>query len=373
MMPRKIFAAVITVGLAGTGCSPSGYTTDASSASAIDDTEAIAASRAFFASIADDSPGCTIAVSRDGQVVWVEAFGAAKLDPLTPMTTESVVDIGSTSKQFTASAIGLLVTEGKVDLAAPLSTYVVGLPAWSDRVTVSHMIHHVSGIPDYIDLLLDKGFAFEDVTTDADALAALREATELDFEPETSWEYSNSNYFLLAQIVLAVTGDDLGALLTERVFTPLVMDAVMDPLTTNPLKAASYEENGAGGWQNADSPWQQLGDGGIQTTPTELLKWATQYWEPTIGAPDLDTLRWVDMSVMPESEGYYGYGIIETELDGQRALSHSGGWGGFETTFVVVPAAKLAVAGTCNADAVFPVGKESEIGEDIAVAFLTSV
>lgn len=377
MLHRNPSPALVCIGLLLAACS----TTDSSNsvasttarAGSFDDTEAIATSRAFFASIGDDSPGCTVAVARDGRIVWSEAFGAAKLDPLTPMTTATVVDIGSTSKQFTASAVGLLVIEGDVDLNEPIATYVSGLPGWGERVTVTQMIHHESGIPDYIDLLLDQGFELTDVTTDADALAALAEATTLDFEPGTSWEYSNSNYFLLGQIVLNVTGDDLGAFLADRVFTPLGMAAVMEPLTSNPLKAFSYEDDGGGGWERADSQWQQLGDGGVQTTPTELLKWASQYWDPTIGGAALDALRWQDMATEPGDEPEkYGFGISETDLEGWRSLTHSGGWGGFETTFVVVPEAKLAVAGTCNAEEVFPVAEQSELGADIAAAFLKS-
>ncbi len=342
-----------------------------------DDTDAIETARSFFASISPTDPGCTMAVSRNGEVVWAEAFGAAKLDPLTPMTTETVVDIGSTSKQFTATSIGLLANEGKVDLSAPISTYIPGLPAWGDEVTVLQMIHHTSGIPDYIGLLLGKGFSFTETTTDADALAALAEATELDFEPETRWEYSNSNYFLLGQIVLSVTGDDLGAFIAERIFAPLSMDAVMDPLTTNPLKSFSYEEDGAGGWRSADSPWQQLGDGGIQITPTELLKWASQYADATIGGPEMAGLR-TDLVPMAGTgvPAEYGYGIMQIDLDGQTAMTHAGGWGGFVTSFLTVPDEALAVAGTCNAGAVVPESKYTavggDVGADIAAAFLAS-
>jgi CubicO group peptidase (beta-lactamase class C family) len=346
-------------------------------ATEFDDTAAIAKAQSFFASITPTSPGCTVAVSRNGQIVWSEGFGAAKLEPLTPMTTETVVDIGSTSKQFTATSVGLLANEGKVDLSAPISTYIPGLPEWGNRVTVLQMIHHTSGIPDYIGLLLEKGFAFTETTTDADALTALAEATALDFEPETSWAYSNSNYFLLGQIVLNVTGDDLGAFVAERIFTPLGMDAVMDPLTTNPLKSFSYEEDGAGGWKSADSPWQQLGDGGIQITPTELLKWASQYAEATIGGPGMAELR-TDMVPTGEAglPAEYGYGIMKIDLDGQTAMTHSGGWGGFVTSFITVPDEALAVAGTCNAGAVVPTGEYGpvggDIGADIAAAFLAS-
>ena len=106
-----------------------------------------------------DEPGCTVAVGRDGAVVFAEAYGAARLDPFEPMTVDTVVDIGSVSKQFTATAILLLAERGMVDLDAPLSTYLPDLPAWAARPTLAQLIHHQSGIPDYIDLLFDRGFA----------------------------------------------------------------------------------------------------------------------------------------------------------------------------------------------------------------------
>ena len=91
-------------------------------------------------------------------MVFAEAYGAARLDPFEPMTVDTVVDIGSVSKQFTATAILMLAERGKVDFDAPLSTYLPDLPAWASRPTIAQLIHHQSGIPDYIDLLVDRGF-----------------------------------------------------------------------------------------------------------------------------------------------------------------------------------------------------------------------
>ncbi|HEX3088117.1 MAG TPA: serine hydrolase domain-containing protein, partial [Ilumatobacteraceae bacterium] len=163
--------------------------------------------RSLFKKLSAGEPGCTVAVGRDGTVVFAEAYGAARLDPLEPMTVDTVVDIGSVSKQFTATAVLLLAERGKIDLDAPLSTYLPDLPAWASRPTIAQMIHHQSGIPDYIDLLLDRGFTETGSSpTIADALAALGDVADLHFEPGTSWEYSNSNYFLLGQVVQAVTG-----------------------------------------------------------------------------------------------------------------------------------------------------------------------
>lgn len=347
-------------------------TTPSTTGPADDDTRAIAATRAIYSSIADDDPGCTVAVGRGGDVIFAEAYGASLLDPQVPMTTDTVVDIGSTSKQFTATAIALLAEDGRVDLDASLATYVSDLPAWSEQVTVRQLIHHQSGIEDYIVLLVQSGVALTDPADDADALRVLNEATELRFEPGTGWEYSNSNYFLLAQVVLNVTSDDLGTFLSREVFELLDLRAVMDPTAAIAEKATSYGDAG-GTWQVADSPWTQLGDGGVQTTPSELVHWASQYWAPTIGGPDINTIRFDDAVLFDSGEASaprYGFGMIEFDLDGRRVLTHSGEWGGFATTFVVVPDEQLVVTGTCTAPESVPVTDSGDVGIDIVRAWL---
>lgn len=315
--------------------------------------DAAAATDALFADLADDEPGCTWAVGIDGEVVHAGAGGAASLEDATPMDTDTVVDIGSTSKQFTATAILLLALRSELDPTLTIDTYLPDLPDWAAEVTVQQLAHHVSGIPDYVSLLLDAGFEFSDVTTDADTFAVLDEVTELDFVPGDHFEYSNSNFFLLGQIVLAVTGEDLGTYLATEVFEPLGLDMVMDPTADIAEKATSYEwDDDSQSWIVADSPWEQLGDGGIQTTPSELVRWAAEYWAPTIGgsdSTDLNDARLGDTVEADDGVGYgWGIGILEMSGLG-TVLSHSGGWGGFVTSFDVLPDDQLAVAATCTA------------------------
>eukprot|EP01041_Mallomonas_annulata_P015198 gene15198-32199_t len=302
----------------------------------------------MFAPITADMPGCTVAASRGGEVVFAEAVGAARLDPAVPMTVETVVDIGSTSKQFTATAVLLLAERGELDLDAPLSSVLGDLPAWADDTSIRQLMHHESGIPDYIGLLADEGFSLGEVTTDDDALDALGDVTELEFEPGTSWAYSNSNYFLMGQIVLAVTGDDLGTFLADEVFEPLDLDMVMDPTAAIAEKATSYDGEGDGRFV-ADSLWQQLGDGAIQTTPTQLVRWASEYWSPELGLTIDDRL---DQAPAPDGlpgDGVYGAGIFALDDDELgRVLRHSGGWGGFVTVFAVAPDLEVAIAATCT-------------------------
>ena len=327
-----------------------------------------AATRALFAGVAGGDPGCSVAVGRDGQVVLADAFGAASLVPSTPMSPATVVDIGSTSKQFTATAIALLSERGAIHLDDSLAVYVPGLPDWASTVTLREMLHHTSGIPDYIGLLSQE---FSQPATDADALNAIAQAQALDFTPGTSWEYSNSNYFLLGQVVLEMTGDDLGRFLTDEVFGPLHLDAVMDPTAAIAGKAVSYERDG-GRWVDATSPWTQTGDGGVQTTPSQLVKWAAQYWDPTIGDPDINILR-LDGAVHTDDPAErYGFGIFETTLDGEQILEHSGSWEGFATSFVVAPDRHLAVAVTCTSNETVPASANGDIGYDVMSLWLAA-
>lgn len=326
---------------------------------------AIEATRAVFDAVGADDPGCTVAVGIDGEVVYAEAFGAARLDPSEPMTTETIVDIGSTSKQFTATAALLLAQRGEVDLDEALSAYLPDLADWDGDPTVRQLIHHTSGIPDYISLLVEDGFELTGSSTDADALDALAEVAELDFAPGSSWAYSNSNYFLLGQVVLAVTGLPLDEFLDREVFEPLALDMVMDPVAALDGKAVSYEGTGERRVV-ADSKWEQLGDGGIQTTPSELVRWATQYWTPTIGAESMLSDRLDDAAEIkdPTGEvvGRYGAGIeIIDDPDIGTMLSHSGGWGGFVTAFVLVPEQRVALAATCTSpDTAMALGVDSD-------------
>ncbi len=314
--------------------------------------------RGLFARLRGGDPGCTVAVGRGGAVVFAEAYGAARLDPFEPMTVDTVVDIASVSKQFTATAILLLAERGAVDLDASLSTYLPELPAWASQTTVAQLMHHESGIPDYIDLLVKRGFDETGTSpTIADALAVLGDVVDLRFAPGARWEYSNSNYFLLSQVVLVVTGDDLGTFLTAEVFEPLGLEMVMDPVAAIENKAVSYKDAG-GKWQVADSRWvPTIGAGSVQTTPSQMVTWAAQYWEPTIGAPTIDAERFeaavdapVAVDVDVEGGIRYGAGIFEADVGGDvgRVLSHSGYWGGFVTVFSVAPKHRVAVAVTCT-------------------------
>lgn len=150
-----------------------------------------------------DEPGCSAAVGVEGKVIWSGVRGIADLASGAKITTDTVFDIASVSKQFTATAILLLVEAGKLTLDDPISQYVPELPDWAQTVTVEQLMHQTSGIPDYVALLAARGYQVSDRTIEAEARQALAAAPELQFKPGTRFDYSNSNYLLLGRLSTA--------------------------------------------------------------------------------------------------------------------------------------------------------------------------
>ncbi|MET1005258.1 MAG: serine hydrolase domain-containing protein [Propionibacteriaceae bacterium] len=294
-----------------------------------------------------DEPGCTAAVGEEGRVVWQGVRGVADLKTAASITPETVVDIGSVSKQFTATALLLLVQDGQLELSDRLADHVDGLPGWSRQTTLEQLMHHTSGIPDYGRLLLDAGYEESERTVQQDALDALAAAPRLEFSPGAQWEYSNSNYLLLAEVIETVSGTTLSRFVAERVFKPLQLDMVIDPVGDVAHKAVSYRAAN-GSFSVYDSRWEQIGDGAIQTTPSELVRWADNYRTGEVGGEELLRATLADAvdDTIGGGGGRYGAGIVEAP-DG--SLWHAGAFEGFRTEFWVSADRRLAVALACNA------------------------
>lgn len=322
----------------------------------------------LFVDIPDAYPGCSAALAIDGKVVFRAAYGAARLDPLTPLTPDTAVEIASTTKQFTATAILMLEDRGLLESGHRLSQYLGRLPDWADAVTVGHALKHTSGIPDYLHPLVESGIAFTDVATGHDTLRYLASVAELRFEPGTSFEYSNSNYVLLGLVVAEVTGRPLADFVEHEILGALELAGVMTRPDHSTTAAQSYCET-ANGWASVVHPWTQVGDGGMQTTPTDLVRFADEYWRPTLVSAEIAERRFLDPAVAGGA-GRYGYGMYERWVDGRRTLRHAGEWESFVTSFVVVPALRAAACVvSCTFDSPI-VDFDNEIGDRLVGAWL---
>lgn len=297
------------------------------------------------------APGCSAAVGVKGTVVWTGVRGVADTSTGKAIAPDTVFDIASLSKQFTATALLLLVDAGKLALDDALSRQVPELPAWAGTVTVGQLMHQTSGIPDYVGLLEAQGLQITDRTTEGQALQALGAVPALEFQPGSKFEYSNSNYLLLGEIVHRVSKAPLPQFLTEHIFRPLDLAMAVDPAEAIPGEAVGYDKDGDE-YRPTKPGWQQIGDGGIQTTPSQLVRWADNYRTGRVGGPAL--LQAQLAGAVPTGDGggdNYGAGIY-VAADG--TLTHDGFWAGFVAAFRVSKDRATSLAISCNTDSQDP-------------------
>jgi CubicO group peptidase (beta-lactamase class C family) len=302
----------------------------------------------------NDEPGCSAAVGEEGKVVWAGARGVADVATGAKLTADTVFDIGSVSKQFTAAAVLLLADAGRLSTEDTVAEHLSGLPKWAGQVTIAQMIHHTSGIPELTTLVESRGHSLSQHVTHAQIVQAVATAPALGFTPGSRFEYSNSNYLLLAEIVRDVSGVPLPRFLQDKIFAPLGLDMRLDPDGTIPGKALSYQlapDNS--GPKVVDFHWAELGPGGIQTTPSELVRWGDNYRTGAVGGERLLRAQLADpvenrlaasaLGLGPV--GAYGAGV---EIAGNGTIVHTGGWEGFRTAFEVSPDRSTVLAVACN-------------------------
>jgi CubicO group peptidase (beta-lactamase class C family) len=300
------------------------------------------------AHLAEHRPGCSAAVGIDGVVVWSGSHGVADMASGAKLTTDSVFDIGGASQHFTAVAILLLAGEGALNLDDTVASHLPGLPDWADRLTVDQLLHHTTGIPDYVGLLRRQGHEFTQRTTQLQALQAVAGSRELLFDPGQGWlSGSHSNYLLLAEIVGTVAGMDLPQYLRMKVFDPLGLDIVMSRTGVVPNKAKSYFDEGHGP-QPLDWNWEQLGIGGVQARPAELVRWADNFRTGAVGGQrllDAQLANPVNDTADDGEKFAFGAGV---DILGDGTLLMGGGWEGFRTGLRILPDRHTSLALSCN-------------------------
>ena len=306
---------------------------------------------AVFAEFAKPgSPGCALAVVQNGRIAYEKGYGLASVELGVPITPKTVFDIGSTSKQITAASILLLAQDGKLSLDDDIHKYVPELPDYGVPVTIRHLLHHTSGMRDYINVMALAGINVEDWTTDDDALAALVRQKTLDFRPGEEHSYSNSGYFLLSVIVKRVSGKSLRAFAQERIFDPLAMTSTHyldDHTEIVPGRASSYAPK-PDGFTVQSANWEQTGDGAVQTTVEDLAKWDQNFYAPKVGGPWLVEQLQTTGTLNSGEKLTYARGLVVEEYRGLRRVSHGGAWAGFRAQLMRFPDPKLSVITLCN-------------------------
>ena len=336
-----------------TGCAPAGddaapSTIDAATAARVD---------ALFADYASASgPGCSLGVLRDGRLFHATGYGTANLDHGIPNGPATIFRTGSVSKQFTAGAIALLAIRGELELDAPVQRYIPEFPDYPVPPTVRHLIHHTSGVRDYIVLMSLAGNRSEDFYTNQEVLDAINRQRELNFTPGAEYLYSNAGYFLLGEIVARISGKSLREFSAAEFFVPLDMTHTHfhdDHNEIVPNRAIGYAPADDGFRINVTT-LDMVGDGGVFTSVEEWVAWDRNLTEGTVGGPEWVALMH-DRGVLNSGDTIpYAFGISHGEHRGLATVGHTGSWVGYRAAMSRYPEAGYSFVAFCNRSAIAP-------------------
>ncbi len=285
----------------------------------------------------------TVLVARKGKIIYEKAFGMADREWNVPNTIDTKFEIGSITKQFTASCVLQLANEGKLSLDDKLSKYFPDFPK-ADSVTIHMLLTHTSGIKDYTEL--QEFGKMATLPIEKDTMVALIKKQPFDFSPGTKWNYSSSGYYLLGYIIEKVTGKSYSDYVLENVIQKagLKNTCVNRWDTILPYRAKGYEKTQNEGWKNANyiSMEGPFSAGAISSTIEDLYQWNKALFSNKIISPTM-----LSKMTTPYME-HYGYGLSIDTFHHHLRIGHGGRINGFTSFLGYFPSDDVVVVGLSN-------------------------
>jgi len=319
-----------------------------------------------------DSPGCAMAVVRDGRIVYKHGYGMADLDHDIPITPSTVFHVASMSKQFTATAIVLLAQDGRLSLDDPVRKYVPEVPDFGVPITLRHLIHHTSGLRDQWELLEMAGWRYSlDLITDDDVLDLVSRQKDLNFKPGEKFLYCNTGYTLLAQVVKRVSGKSLREFTEERIFKPLNMTSTNfrdDHAEIVKRMAYGYVPDKAT-FRLSVTNFDTVGATSLLTTVEDLAAWDRNFYDKRVGGePWLEQM--LQRGKLNNGEPLnYAFGLQHGRYRGLATVGHSGSDAGYRADMVRFPGERYTFICLSNDGAANP----GELNLRVADIYLADV
>jgi D-alanyl-D-alanine carboxypeptidase len=297
-------------------------------------------------------PSASVALVEGGKIVYLRAYGKARLEPPMPANPEMRYSVGSVSKQFTAALILLLAEDGKLTLDDPVSKYLPKLTR-ANEVTVRQLLSMTAGYQDFWpeDYVMTSMLT----PTTAERILDVWGTKPLDFDPGTQWQYSNTNYVIAGRIAEIVGGRPLVAQLRVRIFDPLGMSDVLDQDASHlpPTEPTGYYQHALGPLRPAPlegSGWM-FAAGELAMSPHDLALWNISMMNRSLLKPASYDAMFTEVKLKSGKGTHYGLGVQVDERDGQRVISHSGEVSGFVSQNTVYLDSKAAITVLTNIDA----------------------
>lgn len=317
-----------------------------------------------------DSPGCALAVIQDGEIVHRKGYGMANLEHSIPITPETVFYAGSVSKQFVTTSILLLQEQGRISIDDPVQKYFPEIPTYNRPITLRHLIHHTSGLRDYLEMTMLTGRNYLDGITEKEIMRLIARQKGLNFETGSREYYSNTGYFLLAELVKRVSDKTLRGFAKREIFIPLGMtdshfhdnNAMIIPNLANGYFMRHD------GWGLLPMRFALVGSGGLYTTVEDLYKWDQNFYDNRLGKGSQDLIEALHVRGTLNSGDTlsYAFALNISEYRGLKTVSHSGSMGGYRAHLQRFPDHQFTTAFLCNAADINP----GQLANQIADVYL---
>jgi CubicO group peptidase (beta-lactamase class C family) len=296
-------------------------------------------------------PSASVAVVQDGKLAYAQAYGFARLDSKLRAQTGMRYKIGSNSKQFTAAAILLLSSEGKISLDDPVAKYFPDLTRARD-ITIRQLLAHQSGYQDYY--AIDFTPPWMTRPTNGPNILDTWARKPLDFEPGSQYQYSNTNYVIAGMIFEKITGRPLMDFLRARIFQPLDVQSPVD-LDREPWSRSDpegYTRYALGPMRPVppEGPGWLIAAGELAMTASDLARWNISLMNGTILPPALLRALTTEVPFTSGTGARYGLGLSVSAANGRRVWSHSGAVSGFVSNNVVLPDDRAAFTVLTNGE-----------------------
>ena len=318
-----------------------------------------------------DAPGCALGVIEAGSLAYGQGYGAANLEHGIAITPQTVFRTASVGKQFTAAAIAILAREGDISLDDPVRNWIPELPSYPVEPTIRQVVHHTSGLRDYLTLMSLRGLREDDYYTPTEVRSAIARQRELNFTPGSDYLYSNSGYFLLGEIILEATGMSLRDYAHDRIFEPLGMTSSHfhdDHTHVVGNRASGYAPAGDG-YRVSVTTLDMVGDGGVFTSVEDLALWVDALNNDRV-APGLNAVL---ESIVPLTDGTanpYAFGQGLDEYRGVRTVSHGGSFVGYRAQITRFPSEDVSIIVLCNRADASPGAMASQVADVVLAELL---
>lgn len=291
-------------------------------------------------------PGMAIGIVQNGEILYKNSIGISNLSNNISITDSTAFNIASVSKQFTALIALMASEEGKISMQDDITKYLPELNNLPYKITIKQLANHTHGLPNYSDLIAMIGFGLASPISNDQAVQTLLGIEQVNFKAGEQYQYGNSGFMLLAEILKRVYDKPFPLLVKEKIFEPLSMNnsAVVDNSNTIIKNKAIPYTKSADTFSEHPNRQMECGSSNIHTTLNDMVKWAINFQNPKVGTKNqFNLLMKKTISISRDSDLGYGLGLLSETYKGLETIFHGGGTAGYRAYILHVPEHKFSI------------------------------